>query len=75
MLVVVDQAIIQPMLIHVNAFAPAINVAGRQRMLSQRLTKASLALREYRRGIDRDNCGSTSCGNRLASGPWSTTRW
>jgi C4-dicarboxylate-specific signal transduction histidine kinase len=43
-LVVVDQAVIQPMLIHVNAFAPAINVAGRQRMLSQRLTKASLAL-------------------------------
>jgi two-component system, LuxR family, sensor kinase FixL len=45
-LVVVDQAIVQPMLIHVNAFAPAINVAGRQRMLSQRLTKAALALRE-----------------------------
>jgi len=33
------------MLIHVNAFAPAINLAGRQRMLSQRLTKAALALR------------------------------
>lgn len=45
-LVVVDQAIVQPMLVHVNAFAPAINVAGRQRMLSQRITKASLALRE-----------------------------
>ena len=45
-LVVVDQAIVQPMLIRVNAFAPAINVAGRQRMLSQRLTKAALALRE-----------------------------
>lgn len=45
-LVVIDQAIVQPMLIHVNAFAPAINVAGRQRMLSQRITKAALALRE-----------------------------
>lgn len=44
-LMAVDQAIVQPMLVHVNAFAPAINVAGRQRMLSQRLTKASLALR------------------------------
>lgn len=44
-LIIVDQAIVQPMLVHVNAFAPAINVAGRQRMLSQRLTKASLALR------------------------------
>ena len=45
-LVIVDQAIVQPMMVHVNAFAPAINVAGRQRMLSQRLTKASLALRD-----------------------------
>lgn len=27
-----------------NSYAPAINVAGRQRMLSQRLTKAALAL-------------------------------
>ena len=47
-LMVVDQAIIQPMLVRVNAFAPAINVAGRQRMLSQKLTKASLALRDAR---------------------------
>jgi two-component system, LuxR family, sensor kinase FixL len=45
-LVIVDQAIVQPMLVRVNSFAPAINVAGRQRMLSQRLTKASLALRD-----------------------------
>ncbi len=44
-LMVVDQAIIQPMLVQVNAFAPAINVAGRQRMLSQKLAKAALALR------------------------------
>jgi C4-dicarboxylate-specific signal transduction histidine kinase len=45
-LMAVDQAVIQPMLVRVNAFAPAINVAGRQRMLSQKLTKAALALRE-----------------------------
>jgi two-component system sensor kinase FixL len=43
-LMVVDQAIIQPMLVRLNAFAPAINVAGRQRMLSQRLAKAALTL-------------------------------
>src|SRR5262249_1287439 len=34
----------QPMLVQMNSFAPAINLAGRQRMLSQRLTKAALAL-------------------------------
>jgi C4-dicarboxylate-specific signal transduction histidine kinase len=54
LLVVVDQAIVQPMLVHVNAFAPAINVAGRQRMLSQRLTKAALALGAADRQVDRE---------------------
>jgi two-component system sensor kinase FixL len=43
-LVVTDQAIVQPLLVHMNSYAPAINLAGRQRMLSQRLTKAALAL-------------------------------
>jgi two-component system, LuxR family, sensor kinase FixL len=43
-LVVVDQAVIQPLLVRMNSYAPAINLAGRQRMLSQRLTKAALAL-------------------------------
>src|SRR5579871_5271103 len=43
-LVVLDEAVIQPALLRVNSFAPAINQAGRQRMLSQRLTKAALAL-------------------------------
>lgn len=43
-LVVVDQALIQPWLSYVNSYAPTINLAGRQRMLSQKLTKAALAL-------------------------------
>lgn len=54
-LVVVDQAIVQQMLVRVNAFAPAINVAGRQRMLSQRLTKAALALEDAKRVSTRKN--------------------
>jgi signal transduction histidine kinase len=44
-LVVVDQVIIQPLLVRLSWYAPVINVAGRQRMLSQKLTKAALALR------------------------------
>ena len=43
-LVALDEAVIQPALLRLNLFAPAINLAGRQRMLSQRLTKAALAL-------------------------------
>jgi C4-dicarboxylate-specific signal transduction histidine kinase len=42
-LVLVDQAIVQPLLVRLNAYAPAINVAGRQRMLSQKLVKEALA--------------------------------
>lgn len=45
-LMVIDQAVLQPMLVRVNAFAPTINVAGRQRMLSQRLTKTGMAIRD-----------------------------
>jgi two-component system, LuxR family, sensor kinase FixL len=43
-LVVVDLAILQPQLERLNYFAPTINVAGRQRMLSQKLCKEALAL-------------------------------
>ncbi|HEX4148488.1 MAG TPA: type IV pili methyl-accepting chemotaxis transducer N-terminal domain-containing protein, partial [Pirellulales bacterium] len=43
-LVVIDQAVIQPLLLRLNTYAPVINTAGRQRMLSQKLTKAALAL-------------------------------
>ena len=44
LLVVVDQALLQPLLIRLDRYAPAINLSGRQRMLSQKLTKAALAL-------------------------------
>ena len=43
-ILVIDQAIIQPQLVRLNFYAPAINVAGRQRMLSQKVTKNVLAL-------------------------------
>ncbi len=43
-ILVVDQVVLQPLLVQLNGLAPAINLAGRQRMLSQRITKAALAL-------------------------------
>lgn len=43
-LVLLDQAILQPLLVQLNFSAPAINLAGRQRMLSQKITKDVLAL-------------------------------
>jgi len=41
--VVINQALVQPPLLRMMTDAPRINLAGRQRMLSQRLTKAALA--------------------------------
>jgi signal transduction histidine kinase len=43
-LVFLNQFLVQPPLLRLMTDAPVINVAGRQRMLSQRLTKAALAL-------------------------------
>jgi signal transduction histidine kinase len=44
LLVAADQAVIQPLLVRMNNYAPVINLAGRQRMLSQKLVKAALVM-------------------------------
>jgi len=44
LLVLLNQTILQPLLVQMNFSAPAINLAGRQRMLSQKITKEALAL-------------------------------
>lgn len=43
-LVLIDQAVLQPLLIRLNGVAPVINLAGRQRMLSQKITKTALTI-------------------------------
>ena len=44
LLLVIDQAVLQPLLARLSIYAPQINVAGRQRMLSQRLVKFALVI-------------------------------
>lgn len=53
LLAVVNQALVQPSLWRLASDAPRINMAGRQRMLSQRLAKAALALDAARTDAQR----------------------
>lgn len=56
LLMVIDQAVVQPLLVRLDAYAPAINLSGRQRMLSQKLTKAALELQASDSETARDAC-------------------
>ncbi len=53
-LALLNQLVLQPWLIQLTSDAPTINVAGRQRMLSQKLSKAALELTDQTRHRARD---------------------
>lgn len=53
-LLVCHQLLVQPVLLRLNTDGPVINVAGRQRMLSQKLSKAALALQAASQPDERE---------------------
>lgn len=55
-LILVDQAIIQPLLVRMDSYAPVINLAGRQRMLSQKIAKSALAVEASNDADERQAC-------------------
>lgn len=53
LLLILNQVIVQPPLLRLLTDAPLINIAGRQRMLSQKLAKSALALETATSGSER----------------------
>ncbi len=66
----VDRAVVQPSLYDLATDAPVINLAGRQRMLSQRLAKSALALERPGDGAGR---GRLLAEMRAVLDRWSAT--
>jgi C4-dicarboxylate-specific signal transduction histidine kinase len=64
-LMLVDQAIIQPLLVRMDSYAPVINLAGRQRMLSQKIAKSALAV-EASTDADRRQASQRELQDALA---------
>ena len=70
-LLLADQAVLQPLLARLNGYAPVINLAGRQRMLSQKLAKQSLAL-EFGVGESSSEAPRAELSNTVEQ--WSTAQ-
>jgi C4-dicarboxylate-specific signal transduction histidine kinase len=54
LILAIDQAVLQPRLVRLGIYAPRINIAGRQRMLSQKLVKTALAMNAEESSVTRD---------------------